>query len=189
MQLINKHLILLACVFVLYPFTAYGESGLDFIFKDPSRDQDVMVDEIRSADTIILRERTGEKREVIKLIGLRAPEAPKNRKVDLDRDQYGFVKKEKASPLTPIEEQAFDFAKELLEGQRVRLEFDSEKKGEDYSTLAYVFLLDNELFVNAEILRQGFAFLQIRPPNTKYSKELREAYTEARLEKRGLQGE
>jgi endonuclease YncB( thermonuclease family) len=50
-------------------------------------------------------------------------------------------------------------------------------------------LLDNELFVNAEILRQGFAFLQIRPPNTKYSKELREAYTEARLEKRGLQGE
>ncbi len=44
-------------------------------------------------------------------------------------------------------------------------------------------------FLNAEILRQGFANLSIRPPNMKFAKELREAYREARAEKRGLQGQ
>ena len=34
------------------------------------------------------------------------------------------------------------FTRELLEGQHVRLEFDNEKKDDDYFTLAYVFLKD-----------------------------------------------
>ena len=72
--------------------------------------------------------------------------------------------------------------------QEIKDVFDSEKNSEDYKTLAYVFLLEDDTFVNAEILRQGFAFLSIRPPNMKYAKELREAYKEARAEQRGLQG-
>jgi len=189
MHFIHRQLILLTCIVFSYPGVVSGESNLDFFFKNSAQYQDVIVDEIRSADTIILRGKVGEKREVIKLIGIRAPEVPKSKKVDLDRDQYGFVKKQKVSPLTPVEEHAFEFVKELLEGQHVRLEFDSEKKSEDHVTLAYVFLLEDNTFVNTEILRQGFAHLQIRLPNIKYTKELREAYKEARFEKRGLQGE
>ena len=189
MHFIQKQLIICTCLILFCPSTASSETNLDFFFKDAAQYQDVIVDEIRSTDTILLRGGIGEKREVFKLIGLRAPEASKSKKADLERDQYGFIKKEEVSPLTPIEEQAYDYVKELLEGQHIRIEFDSDKKAENYATYAYVFLLDDNTFVNTEILRQGFAHLQIRPPNTKYAKELREAYKEARAEKRGLQGE
>lgn len=189
MNLPYKIFIVLGGIIFCCPGAVSGESNFDFFFKDTSQYQNVIVDEVRSANTILLKEKTGGKREVIKLIGLRAPEVPKSKKVDLDRDQYGFTKKQDVNPLTPVEELAYDFVKELLEGQRVRLEFDSEKKSEEFATLAYVFLLSDNTFVNTEILRQGFAYLQIRPPNTKYANELREAYKEARLEKRGLQGE
>lgn len=185
----HKQLIILTCAILFYPNITLGESNFDFFFKDATQYQDVIVDEIRSADTIILKEKVGEKREVIKLIGLRAPKAPEIKEVDLDRDQYGFVQKQEVSPLTPVEERAYDFAKELLEGQHIRLELDYDKRDKNHATLAYVFLLKDNTFVNTEILRQGFASLQIRPPNTKYAKELRDAYKEARLEKRGLQGE
>jgi len=189
MNFIQKQLPIFVCLILFYPVTASSETNFDFFFKDAAQYQDVIVDEIRSTDTILLRAGIGENREVLKLIGLRAPKAPKIKKVDLDRDQYGFVNKGEVSPLTSIEERAFDFVKELLEGQHVRIEFDSDKKAEKYATFAYVFLLDDNTFVNTEILRQGFAHLQIRPPNTKYVKLLREAYKEARTEKRGLQGE
>jgi len=189
MHFVQKQLIIFTCLILFCPGAVSSETNLDFFFKDTAQYQDVIVDEIRSTDTILLRENVGEKREILKLIGLRAPEAPKRKKVDLDRDQYGFVNKKEVSPLTPIEEQAYDFVKELLEGQHVRIEFDSDKKAENHATYAYVFLLDDNTFVNTEILRQGFAHLQIRPPNTKYAKQLREAYKEARSEKRGLQGE
>ena len=84
-------------------------------------------------------------------------------------------------------DQAFNFIKELLEGKRVRLEFDEQKKDIDQKTLAYVFLIKTNLFVNKEILRQGFAYLHISPPNTKYENELKKAYKEAAQEQRGLQ--
>jgi len=189
MRLTHKQFIILICMGFCCPGNVSGESGFDFFFKDSVQYQDVIIDKVRSTDTIILKGKVGERGEVIKLIGLRGPKVPKSKTVDRDRDQYGFTKKEEVSPLTPINELAYDFAKELLEGQHVRLEFDSNKKAENHATLAYVFLLENDLFVNTEILRHGYAHLQIRPPNTKYVKELREAYKEARAEKRGLQGE
>jgi len=66
---------------------------------------------------------------------------------------------------------------------------DDNKSDDDNLTLAYVFLMKNDLFVNTEILRHGFSQLSIQVPNTKYKKLLREAYQEARREKRGYQGE
>jgi micrococcal nuclease len=184
-----KQFIVILSVVVFCPCIAFGESNMDFFFKDVAQYSDVLVKEVRSADTLVLEEKVGEKGEIIKLIGLRAPEAPKKKIKDTKRDQFGFVIKEPVSPLTPIEDQAFEFVKELLEGRHVRLEFDAEKKSGDYATLAYVFLLSDNTFVNAEILRRGFAYLRIQSPNTKYAEELREAYRKARSEKRGLQGE
>jgi len=145
--------------------------------------ENIKITKVVSADTIVL-----ENDERIKLIGLNAPEAPK-RKEAPQRDQRGFIIEERvSSPIIPIEERAYIFAKELLLDQYVRLEFDQQKRNDDFKTVAYVFL-KNGTFANREILRQGFANLQIRPPNLKYAEELREAYREARREKRGLQGE
>jgi len=131
-----------------------------------------------SADTLELTNN-----EKIRLIGLRALPAPKNTKVE--RNQYGFVIEDK-KPFDTLEEKAFSFTQRLLEGKDVRIELDTQKKDNNFYTLAYVFLSDNNLFVNEEILKKGFAHLQIRPPNMKYTKILRAAYKKARGEKRGL---
>ncbi len=152
-----------------------------FFTSSSRRYKNAVVERVISADTIRLE--SGEK---IKLIGLRAPEIPRRRKAE--RDKFGFIIEEE-NPLTSVEEKAFDFVRSLLEGETVRMEFDVQKKSRDLSTFAYVFLIKKKTFVNTEILKQGFAFLQIRPPNTKYAQDLRDAYKEARREKRGLQGE
>lgn len=189
MYFTSKRIIFIVFFFVFYSGSAFSQSDFDLFLKNSGQYQDVIIDRILSVDTLVLKEALGEKGEVIRLIGLQAPTTPKSKTKKIDRDEHGFTKKEPVSPMTPIEEKAFEFVQELLEGKHVRLEFDSDKKGEKYATLAYVFLNENGTFVNTEILRHGFAHLRIRPPNTKYAKELREAYKEARREKRGLQGE
>jgi len=189
MRLFLNSSLFFICFFVLAPASALSESNIDLFFNNSAQYKDVVVKMIRSTDTFVLQEEVGEKEMVIKLIGLRAPKAPKRKGENIERDQFGFAVKEEVSPLTPVEERAFEYVKELVEGQHVRLEFDADKRGEDFGTLAYVFLLMDDTFVNAEIIRSGYADLQIRPPNTKYADELRAAYKEARAEKRGLQGQ
>lgn len=174
-------------------------SGVVFLGKTVSSDENTWgfleigsgkYDKIRiktvvSADTIIL-----DNDEKIKLIGLKAPEPPKKKKEEIKRNEYGFIIEEpEESPVIPVEEKAYNFAFELMAGKEVRIEFDEQKKNEQFLTLAYVFLFDDHTLVNEEILRQGYAHLQIRPPNLKYENRLREAYQEARRERRGLQGE
>ena len=159
---------------------AFAQSRIDQLLGSPHLYQDIVVQEVMSADTIQLE--TGEK---IKLIGLKAPEPPEKEKTQ--RDEHGFVIK-KVSSVIPIEEEAFNFVRDLLEGKHVRLEFDYQKRSPE-GTFAYVFLINGNIFVNAEILRQGYADLQIQPSNTKYTEILRQAYQEARREKRGLQAE
>ncbi len=160
--------------------TGSADSDRDELFGFQKKYENVLVARVVGADTIIL-----ENDERIRLIGLTVPNPPK--KTALKKDKFGFPIEE-FNPTTPIEEQALNFTKDLLEGQAVRLEFDEEQKNDNLETLAYVFLKDGTL-ANAEILRAGFANLKIVLPNTKYSQQLRSAYQEAKREKRGLQGE
>ncbi len=181
----HKYASLLILLFIIGTASiTYANLFDDFAFKTNEQYQKILVKRVISADKIEL-----ENEERIRLIGIKAPQPPKkDRNKEIERDKFGFVI-EQASPLISMEEKAFDFAKSLLEGQFVRLEFDDQKTSEKHETLAYVFRYDDDLFVNAEILRQGFATLHIRIPNTKHKKALREAYREARREKRGLLGE
>ena len=173
-------------IYLLFFWVAVNPVFADFFENlsyttSPEQYKKIKVKSVVSADKIVIE--SGEK---IRLIGIRAPKAPK--RINVERDKYGFSVEPK-SPVIPIEEQAFTFAKTLLEGKDVRIEFDKRKKNSDLETIAYVFLIKGNIFVNAEILRQGYANLQLRPPNTKYKELLRKAYKEARREKRGLQGE
>ena len=162
-------------------FASDANCDSDILFGFQKKYDDVLVEHVFTADT--LRLESGEK---IKLIGLMAPGRPKRKKIEYDN--FGLPIKRKISPMATIEEKALNFAKELLEGKRIRLEFDVHSRDKESKTLAYAFLEDGT-FVNAEILRNGFANLRIMPPNTKYASQLREAYQEARREKRGLRGE
>ncbi len=166
---------------ILGATTVGAESGLKSYFDNNSVYEEILVQEVLSVDTLRL-----ENEEKIKLIGIKAPQSPAKEKIE--RDEKGQVIRRKDTSLKTIEESAFDFTEELLKGKKVRLEFDTHKNSSQ-GTPAYVFLVEDNSFVNAEILRQGFAYLQISPPNTKYEQELRDAYQEARREKRGLQGE
>lgn len=167
---------------------AYAENNFDFFFKPSSDYVDVKVEEVRSVDRFVIYS-SENKKEIIRMIGLKPSEVPKRKRIKSKRDQYGFVVNDDVSPTSPIEEQAYEFSKSMLLGQRVRLEFDSTKTDDDNNTLAYVYLLDDDVFVNREVLRKGFAQLQVRPPNTKYRKELRAAYQEARRDKLGYHGQ
>lgn len=162
--------------------SVFAQNNVEIFFKDQNQYKDVVIARVIKADLIELE--SGEK---IQLIGLKAPEAPRRAKEKPERDEYGFVFEPEASPLTPIEELAYNYVKDLLENKHVRLEFDTQKKDQDHHTFAYVFLLKDDLFANVEILRQGYADLRIQTPNTKYAEKLRAAYREAYKERRGLQ--
>ena len=184
-QIICSFLILLG--FFLSLNLAHAQSDMDFLLKNNEKYKDVIVKEIKKTDTIVL-----DNGEVVRLIGLKGLNT-KRKRPELKRDSYGFIIEEPVSPSTPIEDQAFEFVRTLLQKQHVRLELDTEARDEDFTTLAYVFVVkkgtNQEIFVNEEILRQGFANLSIHPPNTKYADKLRAAYQEAREQKRGLQGQ
>ena len=79
------------------------------------------------------------------------------------------------------------FNERLVEGKPVRLEFDAERRDKYKRLLAYVYLEDGT-FVNAELVRQGYARILTIPPNVKYADLFLKYEREARLAGRGLWG-
>ncbi len=167
---------------------AHAETTFQVYFQDQNKYKDVVVTDVLSTDMIKLE--SGEK---IRLIGLNAPDNLKKRKKRFyDEDGNPIEEDDKDAEdlvITPIEDEAIKYVSKLLTGKHVRLEFDDLRKSDDYATFAYVYLLPDNLFVNTEILKLGYANLQIIPPNMKKAEELRAAYREARNERRGLQNQ
>lgn len=69
--------------------------------------------------------------------------------------------------------------------KKVRLEFDVQSKDKYGRRLAYVYLKDGT-FVNAEIIKNGYAAPLTIPPNVKHAKEFRSLYDYARQNNKGL---
>jgi micrococcal nuclease len=74
---------------------------------------------------------------------------------------------------------------QLVHKKDVRLEFDREKKDRYGRTLAYVFL-KNGLFVNKEIVRQGYAYNLPQRETSRYGMALLKAQQEAMTAKKGI---
>ena len=74
--------------------------------------------------------------------------------------------------------------KELVEGRMVRLEKDITDRDKYSRLLRYVWVGD--LFINLELVKQGFASSYTYPPDVKYQKEFLAAEREAREAERGL---
>lgn len=77
------------------------------------------------------------------------------------------------------------FVQKLTEGKSVRLELDVQHKDRYQRVLAYVYLADGT-FLNAELLKVGYAVVDTYPPNVKYVELFTELQTEARNQKVGL---
>ena len=79
------------------------------------------------------------------------------------------------------------FLSQLLpKGTEVRLGFDVERIDRYGRTLAYVWVNSTRLFVNAELVRQGFAQPLTIPPNVAHADEFTALAAEARQADRGL---
>ncbi|MBF0485009.1 MAG: thermonuclease family protein [Candidatus Omnitrophica bacterium] len=162
-------------------YASLAHAQLNPLLESTSRYQNVRVERVISADTILINGN-----EKVMLIGIKAPNPPK--KEYAQRDSHGFIVEDAPTPETPVEVASYRFAADLLEGKTVSLQFDSQRRNEDNVLEAYVFLPDKRM-ANIEILRNGFADLKIRPPNMLYVDKFRSAYQEARREMRGVIGQ
>lgn len=79
------------------------------------------------------------------------------------------------------------FNRDLVAGKTVRLEFDEQEYDKYGRLLAYVYC--DDVFVNAELIRQGYASVMIVSPNTKHAELFLRLENEAREAKRGLWAE
>jgi micrococcal nuclease len=172
-------MVVLACSF-LCGVACAGQDGL--FTRLSNTYENARVERVIKSDLILLD--NGKK---IRLIGVKGINQPRPKEVE--RDKNGFIVEEDTSdPTTSLEDQASDFTERLLTGKKVKVEFDTQTTDDNGYTWGYVFFPDGTM-ANAEILRQGFAQLQIHPPNIKYADRLRDAYREARQEKRGIHAE
>ena len=74
----------------------------------------------------------------------------------------------------------------LVQGERVKLESDAEARDRYGRLLAYVYRERDGLFVNAELVRRGYARVLTIPPNVAHAAEFRLQATAARRAGRGL---
>jgi micrococcal nuclease len=121
------------------------------------------VDSVIDGDTFRL-----ENREKVRLIGIDAPET-----------------NHPGKPVEYFGKEASEFTERMLEDKKVRLEMDVQERDKYGRLLAYVYLEDST-FVNAELLKQGYAQVATYPPNVKYVELFVKLQKEARENKRGL---
>lgn len=126
-----------------------------------------VVQEVIDGDTVQLT--SGER---IRYIGIDAPEVRVRR-----HGRWVYAPE-------PFAEAASALNRRLVEGHRVRLEADREPCDRYHRRLAYLFV--DEVFVNAELVRQGLAVVKIFPPNDKYQETLRTVQAGARARHAGL---
>ena len=102
----------------------------------------------------------------------------------------GIDTPETKHPRKPVEyygKEASAFNKHLVEGKDILVEFDVTEKDRYGRLLGYVFLEDGT-FVNALLVKQGYAKVYTCPPNVKYSSLFYKLQAEARENNRGLWG-
>ena len=81
--------------------------------------------------------------------------------------------------------EAKQYMTSLIAGKKVRLEYDVDHFDQYKRTLAYVYLIDGT-FVNAELVKNGYAMVMTVPPNVKFADEFLRLQQEARENNRGL---
>ena len=73
----------------------------------------------------------------------------------------------------------------LLKGKKVKLVYDVDPLDQYVRTLAYAYL-ENGKFVNAELIKNGYAIIMTIPPNIKFADHFYKLQQKARESKKGL---
>ncbi len=86
----------------------------------------------------------------------------------------------------PEGQTAAEFLKDLIEGEKVWLEFDAEREDRYGRLLAYVYLSDQKTMVQKVMLEKGAARIMTVPPNVRYQDEFLKLQKQARRKKAGF---
>jgi len=105
----------------------------------------------------------------IRLIGIDAPET-----------RNAFYKKKH-----PLGKVGKEYLIKLIGGKEIRLDFDVDSLDRYGRTLAYAYS-STGLFINEELVRNGYAIIMTVPPNVQFVEEFYEAQKLARKERLGL---
>jgi micrococcal nuclease len=124
---------------------------------------------VRVVDGDTIRVVQGGREEAIRYIGVDTPETVRP-----------------GSPVECFGKAASRANRELVEGEEVRLVADIEARDRYGRRLAYVYRTRDGLFVNAELVRRGFATPATYPPNVAHADEFADLARGARQDGRGL---
>ena len=137
-----------------------AESPFSYNSKGPYRVQRVV-----DGDTLLLEGGTR-----VRLLGVNTPET-----------------KHPGKPVDPLGLKAAEFTRRHVEGRRITLRFDRERRDKYRRVLAYVY--HGDWFLNEELIRAGYSRAETRfPYSTRMKKRFRAAESEARANRRGLWG-
>jgi micrococcal nuclease len=159
-------------VFLLLAFA--GGGGLDLLGSDDSSssraDLTGRVTRVVDGDTVKVRLARGRGTRTVRYIGVDTPESVKP-----------------GEPVQCFAKAASSFNERLVQGRRVRLEIGRERTDRYGRLLAYVYVRGRgNPFVNAELLRRGYARTLAIPPNTDRAGRFAELERRARDDRRGL---
>ena len=132
-------------LFVLIFVGADGGERFKYPAEDFSGDKTYRVLSVTDGDTLKI-EYEGNS-ETIRLIGVDTPETV-----------------HPSRPVEPFGPEASAFTKNLLIGEEVYLRFGNEERGKYDRLLAYVYRAPDGLFVNLEIVRQGYGKAYVKYP-------------------------
>ena len=168
----SRSAVLWVGLFLLLAFA--GGGGFDLLGSDdegPVTGAALTGRVVRIVDGDTVKVRLGNRRPVtVRYIGVDTPESVK--------------------PGEPVEcfgSLASEFNDRLVTGKRVRLRIGRERTDRFGRTLAYVYLLEGQhRFVNAELIRRGYARTLEIPPNTDFADRFDRLERRARDQRRGL---
>jgi micrococcal nuclease len=163
-RLLRSLALLLVLAVAAYTATAGDGSG-----GAPDRGSGSEGQVVRVVDGDTIHVRVGGQREKVRYIGVDTPESVK--------------------PGTPVEcfaKMASAFNAQLVAGEKVRLVRDAEARDRYGRLLAYVYRARDGLFVNAALVRGGYAVALTIRPNVAHADEFRDLAASARRKGRGL---
>jgi micrococcal nuclease len=158
-------LVLLALL-ALVVFSDRGEDGRGGIDAGP-REARALVTRVIDGDTVEVR--IGDESDDVRYIGIDTPETVKP-----------------GEPVQCFGKQASTANRRLVEGRRVLLVFDRERRDTYGRLLAYVYA--GEVFVNARLVRGGYARTLTIPPNVAHAALFDRLARAAGIGGRGLWG-
>jgi micrococcal nuclease len=158
--------LLVSCALVL-SLASCGDAPQEQVGRN--RSLQGTVTRVVDGDTIHVR--IGGRREKVRYIGIDSPES-----------------KRRDTPVQCYALAAAAFNARLVSGRRVELRTDAEPRDRYGRLLAYVYRRPGGLFVNAELVRRGFATILTIPPNVAHAPVFLRLERQAREARRGLWG-